>query len=108
MTNLARLNLHLADEVLTLNAFYVNNLSFELEGPKLVSFCQIDFRSELWLEREQFPDQGYLLEKAILGREIEAISLLYQDGQLQYLTWKEDTHFQALLDDHGCLRLLWT
>lgn len=84
MTELARINLHLPDEVLTINVHYLANLSWEETGIEKLSRLQLIFKPELWQGRSAFPDSGFLLEKAVLGRMIEAFSFVYQDGRLTY------------------------
>lgn len=84
MMDLARLNLHLADDVLTINADYLQSLRLERSQNDQLSFGQICFKAAFWQERRFFPDQGYLLEKAVLGRAIQSLSLLNQEGQLRF------------------------
>lgn len=84
MKRLARVNLHLKDDVLTINAHYLLSISFEKVAEEMVSQLQLYFKAAFWEGRQAFPDKGYLLQKALLGRDIRAISLLTQDGQLHF------------------------
>ncbi|WP_242257548.1 hypothetical protein [Streptococcus thoraltensis] len=84
MTNLARINLHLSDEVLTINAAYLLHIGMVKKQDERLSALQLHFKAEFWQERGEFPDKGYLLEKAALGRAIESISFLDQMGQLSF------------------------
>lgn len=84
MAKLARLNLHLPQDVLTINSHYVSQLVMKGLSEELLAYCQVTFKPELWSERQQFPDQGYLLEKLVHDGMIEAISLLDREGNLHY------------------------
>lgn len=84
MESLARLNLHLKDDVLTITAHYLISLRFEKVAEEMISQLQLYFKAEFWEGRQAFPDKGYLLQTALLGRDIRAISLLTQDGQLSF------------------------
>ncbi|WP_367783096.1 hypothetical protein AB1395_05595 [Streptococcus pluranimalium] len=99
MRQLARINFHLPDDVLTINAFYVLHMGMERLDSLELSFLQVQFRSEFWEERAAFPDKGYLLEEAVLGKCIQSISLLNQTGELNFY------HLPYLADQTGANRL---
>ncbi|MEQ9763737.1 hypothetical protein ABPS01_03560 [Streptococcus sp. ZJ151] len=82
MTPLARINLHLSDDIVTINTFYLLHIKLLKQTDDRLAALQLHFKAEFWQERREFPDQGYLLEQAVLGRTIESISILDQMGRL--------------------------
>ncbi|MDG3141333.1 hypothetical protein MKL29_00465 [Streptococcus suis] len=84
MENLARVNLHLTDDVLTINADYLLTINFETVSEETISQLQLCFVPEFWQQRHAFPDKGELLQTALLGRDIRALSLLTREGKLQF------------------------
>lgn len=105
MGKLARINLHLPDDVITINTYYVSNVAMERLGEQSLSYLQLQFKPEFWLERKTFPDHGYLLERAVLERCIRSISFLSQEGQLGYydLPFKKNHSNRNYLQVSGVL-----